>query len=112
MVEFKNHIESIIKDKDVQLANETTENIRSLMRTLVETFREEGEKEKDYINYIDENFSRLPWRDANKARQLVNQAISKINNNGSQSQLEQLCIQIDGLRDRTNPNQPGDIPIL
>ena len=82
----------------------------SLMRTLVETFREEGEREKDYIKYIDGNFTRLPWKDANKARQLGNQAISNINSNGSQSQLEQLCIQIDSLRDRTNPNQPDDIP--
>lgn len=110
MEEFKSHIESIIKDKDVKLAIETTENIMSLMRALVETFRDEGEREKDYINYIDENFSRLPWKDATKARQLVNQAISNINNNGNQSQLEQLCIQIDSLRDRSNPNQPGDIP--
>ena len=110
MEEFKSHIESIIKDKDVKLAIETTENIMSLMRALVETFRAEGEREKDYINYIDENFARLPWKDATRARQLVNQAKSNINNNGNQTQLEQLCIQIDNLRDRTNPNQPGDIP--
>ena len=81
-----------------------------LMRALVETFREEGEKEKDYINYVNENFSILPWKDANRARLLVNQAISNINNNGNSSQLEQLCIQIDSLRDRTNPKQPVDIP--
>jgi molecular chaperone DnaK len=110
MGDFKIHIESIIKDKDVKLANETSENIMDLMRALVETFREEGEKEKDYINYVNENFSILPWKDANKARQLLNQAISNINNNGNYSQLEQLCIQIDNLRDRSNPNQPKDIP--
>jgi molecular chaperone DnaK len=110
MDDFKNHIESVIREKDVKLAIEITENIMSLMRALVETFRDEGEREKDYINYIDENFSRLPWKDANRARQLVNQAITNINNNGNQSQLEQLCVQIDNLRDRSNPNQPGDIP--
>lgn len=108
MEEFKTHIESIIKDKDVKLANETSENIMVLISALVNSFREEGEREKDYIKYVDENFAKLPWKDANKARQLVNQAIS--NNNGSQSQLEQLCLQIDSLRDRSNPNQPGDIP--
>lgn len=110
MEDYKIHIESIIKDRDVRLANETSENIMDLMRALVETFREEGEKEKNYINYVNENFSILPWKDANKARQLINQAISNINNNGNHSQLEQLCIQIDNLRDRTNPNQPIDIP--
>lgn len=110
MDEFKSHIESVIRDKDVKLAIEITENIMSLMSSLVETFREEGEREKDYVNYIDENFARLSWKDANRARQLVNQAILNINNNGAQSQLEQLCNQIDSLRDRTNPNQPGDIP--
>ena len=110
MVEFKSHIESVIKEKDIKLAIEITENIMGLMRALVETFRDEGEREKDYINYIDENFSRLPWKDANRARQLVNQAIININNNGNQSQLEQLCFQIDNLRDRSNPNQPDDIP--
>jgi molecular chaperone DnaK len=110
MEDFKANIESIIKEKDVKLANETTVNIMSLMRALVETFREEGEKEKDYINYVNENFSILPWKDANKARQLVNQALSIINNNGNQSQLEQLCIQIDSLRDRSNPKQPDGIP--
>ena len=112
MEDFKIHIESIIKDRDVRLANETSENIMDLMRALVETFREEGEKEKGYISYVNENFAILPWKDANKARQLLNQAISNINNNGNHSQLEQLCIQIDNLRDRTNPNQPRDIPTL
>lgn len=112
MEDFKIHIESIIKDRDVKLANETSENIMDLMRALVETFREEGEKEKGYISYVNENFAILPWKDTNKARQLINQAISNINNNGNHSQLEQLCIQIDNLRDRTNPNQPGDIPTL
>ena len=112
MENFKIHIESIIKDRDVRLANETSENIMDLMRALVETFREEGEKEKGYISYVNENFAILPWKDTNKARQLINQAISNINNNGNHSQLEQLCIQIDNLRDRTNPNQPGDIPTL
>ena len=110
MEDFKIHIESIIKDKDVKLANETSENIMDLMRALVETFREEGEKEKGYISYVNENFAILPWKDANKARQLINQAILNINNSGNYSQLEQLCIQIDNLRDRTNPNQPKDIP--
>lgn len=110
MEDFRIHIESIIKDRDVRLANETSENIMDLMRALVETFREEGEKEKGYIGYVNENFAILPWKDANKARQLINQAISNINNNGNYSQLEQLCIQIDNLRDRTNPNQPKDIP--
>ncbi len=110
MEEYKQLIESIIKEKDLKLAHETTEDIIILMRALIETFREEGEREKEYINYVDKNFSRLPWKDANKARQLVNQAISSINSNGSQSKLEQFCIQIDNLRDRTHPNQPGDIP--
>lgn len=110
MEDFKINIESIIKDRDVKLANETSENIMDLMRALVETFREEGEKEKDYINYVNENFSILPWKDANRAKQLINQAILNINNNGNYSQLEQLCIQIDRLRDRSNPNQPVDIP--
>lgn len=112
MEEFKSHIESIIKDKDVKLAIEITEKIMRLMGALVGSDRDEGEKEKDYINYIDGYFSRLPWKDANRARQLVNQAITNINNNGNQSQLEQLCIQIDNLRDRRNPNQPDDIPIF
>ena len=110
MEEFKIHIESVIKEKDLKLAIETTENIMSLMRSLVDAFREEGEREKDYINYVDENFSSLPWKDSNKAKQLLNQALSNIKNNGNHSQLEQLCIQIDSLRDRSNPNQPVDIP--
>ena len=80
------------------------------MRALLETIQAEGEREKNYITYADENFAKLPWRDANRARQLINQAKSNISNNINQSQLEQLCIQIDSLRDRTNPNQPGDIP--
>jgi uncharacterized protein YpuA (DUF1002 family) len=105
-------MESIIKDKDLKLANETNENISDLMRMLIDQFRDEGDREKGYINYIDENFTKLAWKDANKARQLVNQAISNINSNGNNSQLEQLCSQIDNLRDRSNPNEPIDIPRL
>jgi molecular chaperone DnaK len=112
MEEFRGHIETIILEKDVKLAIQTTEDVLRLIRTLVDTFREEGEREKDYIVYVDENFTKLPWRDSNRARQLINQAISTLNSAGSQAQLEQLCVQIDNLRDRSNPSQPDDIPQL
>ncbi|TDG37551.1 Hsp70 family protein [Pedobacter changchengzhani] len=108
--EFKVYIETILKEKDIKLANEVKENINNLMIVLFDQFRDEGDREKGYIEYIDENFSDLPWKDANKARQLTNQALTNINTGGSLSQLEQLCVQINNIRDRNNPNQPDGIP--
>jgi molecular chaperone DnaK len=112
MSDFQILIESIIKEKDIKMAKDASENIMRLIRSLIDAFSEEGERERGYITYVDENFGVLPWLDKNKARQLVNQALSNINGQGNHSQLEQLCIQIDRLRDRSNPNQPGDIPTL
>jgi molecular chaperone DnaK len=109
---FKKHIEQIIKEKDLKLAEKTNEDIVDLMRALLDTFREAGDREKSYIKYVDDNFSELPWKDAGRARQLINTAIHHINNSGDLNQLKQLCIQIDNLRDRTKPGQPTDIPQL
>jgi molecular chaperone DnaK len=112
IIVFKNSIEQIIKERDVKLAIDTKEEIIELMRVLLDTFREPGEREKDYISYVDKNFSQISWNDTGRARQLINQAMNLINNNGDLNQLEQLCVQVDNLRDRSKPGQPKDIPTI
>lgn len=110
--EYKITTEKIILDKELQLAKETTDDIISFISVILDSFRPEGEREKGYIDYVDRNFSKLPWTNPTTARYLINQAINNLNAKGSLEQLEQFCIQIDNLRDRSDPNQPTDIPKL
>ena len=51
------------------------------------------------INNINSNFSSTNWKDSNKARTLLNQAIQSINN-GNVSNLRPILIQILDVMDR------------
>jgi hypothetical protein len=71
---------------------------------------DDGEREADFIEYADDNFSTIIWINATRARENINQGKTNISNGGSLQQLKQLCQQISDLIDRTDPNQPKDIP--
>jgi hypothetical protein len=93
------------------MAKETIENIDDFIRAIiVGIMPDDGEREANFIEYADENFSTIIWKNASRARENINQAKSNINNAGSLQQLKQLCQLVNNLIDRTDINQPQDIP--
>jgi molecular chaperone DnaK len=109
--DFNTKVDQIIIAEDSQLAKETIENIDNFIRAIIGgVMPDDGEREANFIEYADDNFSTIIWINASRAREHINQAKSNINNGGSLQQLKQLCQNISDLIDRTDPRQPRDIP--
>lgn len=109
--DFNTKVDQIIIAEDSQMAKETIENIDDFIRAIIGgVMPDDGEREANFIEYADDNFSTIIWINASRARENINQAKSNINNGGSLQQLKQLCQNISDLIDRTDPRQPIDIP--
>jgi len=98
MQEFKVKIEQIIKEKSVIHAKELIEEIDSLDFNIRDILAG-PQMDISMINSINSNFSSTNWKDSNKARTLLNQAIQSINN-GNVSNLRPILIQILDVMDR------------
>lgn len=94
--EYKVGIEHIIKNKDSKAAKELIEEIEGLDRELRNSLSG-GLIDKGRIEYHDQEFNTLQWKDKNKARQLINQGL-KLIQEGKTSQLRPLLHQIWDLR--------------
>lgn len=105
--EYRSKTDKIIKNKDTEMAKELTKEVFNFIREIVFA-SEEGLRERSFIKNVNLDFSNINWTNATRARQLINQAISNINSDGSLQQLTNLCIEIDNLIDRTKdgPNIP------
>jgi molecular chaperone DnaK len=108
--EFRNKVEQVIIQKETQIAKEITEDIEDFIRSVYFETQEEGFRQKLFIEYLNENFNQITWIDPTKAKQLINQAISNIENNGSISQLETICNEISNIIDKTVAQPPIPIP--
>ncbi len=98
MEEFRVKIEQIIKEKSVIHARELIEEIDSLDFNIRDILAG-PQMDISMINNINTNFSSTNWKDSNKARTLLNQAIQSINN-GNVSNLRPILIQILDVMDR------------
>lgn len=93
--EFKVKIEQIIKAKDVILARELNKEIDDLdwnLRDIVAG----PQMDISMINNINNSFSDITWKDSNKAKSLLNQAIQSVNS-GNVANLRPLLVEIIGV---------------
>ena len=105
--DYNSKVDQIIIAEDSQMAKETIENINAFIRAIIGgVMPDDGEREANFIEYADDNFTTITWINASRAREHINQAKSNINNGGSLQQLKQLCQQISDSIDRTDPDQP------
>ncbi len=70
--EYKKSIEHIIKEKNTKEAKALISEIGSLDFNLRNAVTGNA-MDADYLQHIDSNFATFHWKDANKARQLINQ---------------------------------------
>jgi molecular chaperone DnaK len=90
--EYENRIEAIIQHKDLKAARELADDILGLSIELRNALTG-GAVDRRRIEYHDQEFNNLQWKDKNKARQLVNQGL-KLISEGKTSQLKPLLYQI------------------
>ena len=103
MDEFRTKIEQIIKAKDVYHAKELIKEIEGLDWSLRDILAG-PQMDISMINQINNTFADINWKDSNKARVLLNQAIQAINN-GSVSNLRPILVEIIGVMELEDANK-------
>jgi molecular chaperone DnaK len=102
--QFKEQIPEVIKSKNVKVANQMIEDMRSLNFALVS---QDVRFWVGFIHYFNENFETHDWSDRGKARLLVNQGLQICANNPSESKLRPVIAELynqlpDVEKDRIN----------
>ena len=88
--ELKRQTDNVIRTKDVKLGRKVLRAIKDLFFQVTFIYQLIG-----LIRHHHENFGMYPWKDANRAKQLLNQGIDMINSgNVNQSVLHGICIDI------------------
>ena len=103
MDEFRTKIEQIIKAKDVYHAKELIKEIEGLDWSLRDILAG-PQMDISMINQINNTFADINWKDSNKARVLLNQAIQAINN-GNVSNLRPILVEIIGVMELEDANK-------
>jgi molecular chaperone DnaK len=103
MDEFRTKIEQIIKVKNVYHAKELIKEIEDLDWNLRDILAG-PQIDISMINQINNTFADINWKDSNKARVLLNQAIQAINN-GNVSNLRPVLVEIIGVMELEDANK-------
>jgi len=93
--EYRKKIEYIIKDKNIKAAKELITEIGQLDFDLRNAVTGNA-MDVQYLRHINDTFGSFHWKDANKARQLVNQGM-QMAVNGNTSGIRPILIQLIGL---------------
>jgi molecular chaperone DnaK len=93
--EYRKKVEHIIKEKNIKEAKELTREIGQLDFELRNAVTGNA-MDVQFLRHVNDTFSSYHWKDANKARQLVNQGL-QMATNGNTSGIRNILIQIIGL---------------
>ena len=91
--QFKNQIPGVIKEKDVKVAQELIDSMRSLDFAIMD----EGlgpKMQVMYLNHFNEEFDTLDWSDRNKARMTLDRGLQLAANNPVKEQLAQIIQEL------------------
>ena len=87
--QYRTQVDKVIRSKDVNLGREIKEQVHKLFFQLTILYWLIG-----FIKHHSENFGRYQWRDSARARQLLNQGISKINDQPKVEELRAIVISL------------------
>jgi molecular chaperone DnaK len=93
--EYRKKVEHIIKEKNIKEAKELTREIGQLDFELRNAVTGNA-MDVQFLRHINDTFNSYHWKDANKARQLLNQGL-QMATNGNTSGIRNILIQIIGL---------------
>jgi molecular chaperone DnaK len=104
--DFKQKVDTVIRDKNRGEAKELKDDIIGLTIEIVNKISG-GEADKNRLLWHDHNFATIRWKDANKARALVNQG-KKLISEGRNNELRPVLHQIWDLRIDKGIDDGGD----
>jgi molecular chaperone DnaK len=87
--QIKMQLEEVIKKQDVKLGNALKEEISSLHIQLTLIYQLIG-----FIRHHNQNFSSYHWKDANRARQLLNEGLQKIGGSPDVDELHPIVVSL------------------
>ena len=93
--EYRKKVEHIVKEKNIKEAKELTREIGQLDFELRNAVTGNA-MDVQFLRHINDTFNSYHWKDATKARQLVNQGL-QMATNGNTSGVRNILIQIIGL---------------
>lgn len=93
--EYKNKIEHILKERNTKEAKELTREIGQLDFELRNAVTDNA-MDVQYLHHLNEKFGSYHWKDANKARQLINQGM-QMATAGNTSGIRSILIQLIAL---------------
>lgn len=93
--EYRKKVEHIIKDRNIKEAKELTREIGQLDFELRNAVTDNA-MDVQFLQHINDSFSSYHWKDANKARQLLNQGM-QMATNGNTSGIRNIIVQVIGL---------------
>jgi molecular chaperone DnaK len=103
--EFRKKVEHIIKEKNIKEAKELTREIGKLDFELRNAVTGNA-MDVQFLRHINDTFNSYHWKDANKARQLVNQGM-QMAVNGNTSGIRNILVQIISLMPEDERPNPG-----
>jgi len=93
--EYRKKVELIIKEKNIKEAKELTREIRHLDFELRNAITDNA-MDVQFLRDINDTFGSYHWKDASKARQLLNQGM-QMATNGNTSGIRSILVQLIGL---------------
>lgn len=89
---LRSQIDQVIRSKNVMMGKELLDQIHAVFFKLTMIYQCMG-----LIRDCNNNFGRYHWKDASRARQLINQGLTIIANNPTVEQLHPIAVQLIGL---------------
>lgn len=87
--QLRSQVDRVIRNKKVELGRELKDQVHSLFFQLTFIYQLIG-----FIKHHNDNFGRYQWKDPNRARQLMNQAVSMINNQPRVEELHPIVVSL------------------
>jgi len=94
VVQFRQHAQAIIKDKDIKLAKELIEQVYSLEYMML---KDNIGLWVSWLKGFDDNFDVHEWKNKSAARRLIDEGKQILMNNPSKSKIESIVRQLFGL---------------
>lgn len=99
--ELRSQTDIVIRKKDVQMGRQVLTDIHSLFIGVTLIYQLVG-----FVQYHSRNFGQYSWKDANRARQLLNQGMEMVNNNPIVDTLHPLVCAVIELMDMPENEKP------
>lgn len=102
--QLRTQTDNAIRSKNAQVGRDTLKQVQSLFFQLTMIYQCMG-----IIQYCNEHFAEIRWKDSSRARQLTNRGMEQINNNPTTEGLRQIAAELLGLMPKEDVDNVGGL---